>query len=61
MTAAARVPAHLRGLSESARRALLDAVERDHKADPPPPLTPATREALRVLLKRTTPKARKAA
>jgi len=46
----ARTPAHMRGLSETARATIhAAAVETAAQA---PPLSPATREALRVLLRR---------
>lgn len=47
----AYVPEHLRALSESMRAAIIAATAADYERNPPPPLSEATREALRVLLR----------
>jgi hypothetical protein len=46
-----RVPAHLAALPEPMRSALVAQAAKDHAANPAPPLSQATREALRVLLR----------
>lgn len=48
----APLPSHLAGLPQPVRVAIVAAAARDHRLNPPPPLSDATREALRVLLRR---------
>lgn len=47
-----RIPAHLAGLPEEMRAAIVAQAAKDHAANPAPPLSAATLEALRVLLRR---------
>jgi hypothetical protein len=56
----APLPAFLACLPEPMRTALIAQAAADHAANPGPPLSPATLEALRVLLRRPTPTSRKA-
>jgi len=47
----AYVPEHLRALPESMRAAIIAATAADYAANPPPPLSQATKDALRILLR----------
>jgi hypothetical protein len=56
MTGDPYIPAHLRRLTAAQRDTIRAAAAAAYTANPPPPLTPGLREALRVLLRRTQPR-----
>jgi hypothetical protein len=55
------VPTFLASLPEAMRTALVAQAAADHATNPGPPLSPATKEALRTLLWRPAPRKRRPA